>query len=262
MHYHQQSLLLVLLAAVLVVATYAQVTVVPLSRQYTRNTTLLKDNYDIFWDIVGDELHMALSVKAQGWMGFGFYTGPSESATMINSDIILSFIDDKNQVHVQDSFTPQYSQPVADEDNTNKPGGVQDLTVVGGGFDAETERSIIEVKRKLITDDPNDYQLTEENLTKETKIIFAFHRTAKPTSFALGTFQKHQVNLTGKLVLVPDAAPQESLAVQSSVPIESSQPTTVVSSSETQAQESSSASTLVVSSIFGIVFAVAMMMLI
>ena len=205
---------------------------VPLSRAYTYNATLLMDRYDLYWDIDETEgnLYLAMSCAAQGWVGLGFYTGTNVFPSMVNSDIILSYIDAENKVHVQDSFAPFYSQPIADENNADKPGGQQDLTIVGGGFDAASGRSVIEVRRKLVTNDPNDMQFTAAQLARETKIIFAYHTTAKPTSFANGAFVRHDVNLTGKMVFAPDAP----LPAESSF-IPDSSPTT----SEEQRQESS-----------------------
>jgi hypothetical protein len=237
----QQSLLLYLLSIVLlVVLTNGQVANVPLSRQYTYNTTLYEGNFDLFWDIVGSEIYIALSVKTQGWLGFGLFTGQGDTVTMTNSDIILAYIDNSNKAHIQDSFAPEHSQPVADQDNNAKPGGKQDLTLIGGGYDASSQRSVVELKRKLITNDPNDYQLTNANLAQGTNVLLAYHKTAKPTSFALGTWQQHDTRLTKKVVLGPNT-PQTSTTPEATT---------------------SSASTVVVaSSIFAIVSAVIMMML-
>lgn len=42
--------------------------------EYYNNTAVLNEDYSIFWNIVGDEIHLKLKVKTVGWVKLVFET--------------------------------------------------------------------------------------------------------------------------------------------------------------------------------------------
>jgi len=118
--------------------------------------------YLIEWTITGDEIELRLTAPTTGWVGFGI----SESGGMIGGDEFVAHVDDttgavmSNDYHstVQDFSTP----PVLDTCN--------DWVVVSGM--QTTQKTIITVKRKLDTNDTQDWPILNESMA--TRVMAAY----------------------------------------------------------------------------------------
>jgi hypothetical protein len=175
---------------------------VPLAIQYQYNLSLISDLYDIYWSVDDEYLHLALSANASGWVGFGFYTGPDIIASMTLSDTILTYVDNNGKAHIQDCWVP--FQWFAQPKNDVSLNGTNDWILIEGKYLPDKGRTVMEMKRKLTTNDTYDMQFTQEQILGTTKIIFAYQSKVKPwNGFEPGSFVEHDLYLTGYMNIIP-----------------------------------------------------------
>lgn len=234
-----------LLASIVVllclVGSSQSVVPVPLVVQYQYNQSLVSDLYDIYWSVDDEYLHLALSANASGWVGFGFYTGPDIIASMTLSDTILTYVDNNGQAHIQDCWVP--FQWFAQPKNDVSLNGTNDWILIEGKYLPDKGRTVMEMKRKLITNDEYDMQFTQEQILSTTKIIFAYQSRVKPwNGFEPGSFVEHDLYLTGYMnIIPPKTSPNNNVGQPSptlSTSASSYPPSTHPSSSSAVAKES------------------------
>lgn len=106
------------------------------------------DGAAIFWNINGDTIHLAVAVRADGWVGFGI----SEAGGMIGADMALYQVTQPSELidaHVVDSR----SMPMKDEcQNWN----LKRVTNNSDGW------IIVEMSRLLDTGDAQDHVLKND----------------------------------------------------------------------------------------------------
>lgn len=122
------------------------------------NEADLEMNYKIHWTVLNDEIRIALEVRTAGWIGFGI--GEPTSGSMPGADIVHAHITLAGEVMVYDRYALVKGYP--DEDICN------DWQLVGGQETNGT--TIVELKRKLITNDPQDRNI----VPGPNRIIWAY----------------------------------------------------------------------------------------
>jgi len=126
----------------------------------------------LHWKIENDVLHLAVAVRATGWMAFGI----SENGGMAGSDMFV--LEAAKPDEVQDMYAMAYERPIVDECNDWK---LVSSTVEG-------EFLIAQVQRKLDTGDTQDRRIIDDGIVDlpPTFVISAWGDTQ--------TMQFHQQN--------------------------------------------------------------------
>jgi hypothetical protein len=117
----------------------------------------------------GDEILLAVVVETEGWVGFGI--AEESSGSMPGADVFTAYVDNQGNVVLQDRHALAKETPIIDD--------CQDWFVEGGEeVDGVTT---IELRRKLVTEDPSDRPIirgTPEQNAKGvplfTRVVYAF----------------------------------------------------------------------------------------
>eukprot|EP01129_Flabellula_baltica_P003190 TRINITY_DN13002_c0_g1_i1.p1 TRINITY_DN13002_c0_g1~~TRINITY_DN13002_c0_g1_i1.p1 ORF type:complete len:552 (-),score=120.87 TRINITY_DN13002_c0_g1_i1:16-1671(-) len=143
---------------------------------YTHSALLSNDAdvYTVFWKVEGDEIYMAFKVKTLGWIAFGI--SEQTSGSMPGADIVEGYVDDDGVAHINDRYSVEFALPPVDD--------CQDWGLIGGEEDGEY--TIIEVVRKLDTNDTQDRPIESGNvrviIAYGTSDTFGYHTMRRATS--------------------------------------------------------------------------------
>ncbi|MGA1822720.1 MAG: DOMON domain-containing protein, partial [Thermoplasmatota archaeon] len=129
--------------------------------EYKDSATFNFDNFRVYWTIVDDELHMAISAVTTGWIAIGF--DPEDKKK--DSDVILGWVEN-DVVHIIDAYA---TGPLGPHPPDTHLGGTTDILEFNG---TEIDNiTTIEFVRKLSTGDDFDKDIpTSGNLN----IIWAY----------------------------------------------------------------------------------------
>jgi hypothetical protein len=113
--------------------------------------------------LIASEIEFSMAAKTDGWVGVGF----SDSPSMINSDVVVGWIDDEtNNVTLVDLWIGALR--IIPKLDTSFSNGSSDITLVAASNDEDTTTFVF--RRKLITSDPYDMSIINRNMF----LIWAF----------------------------------------------------------------------------------------
>uniref|UniRef100_B4MQU2 GK21375 n=2 Tax=Drosophila willistoni TaxID=7260 RepID=B4MQU2_DROWI len=119
--------------------------------------------YILQWWIIGDEIHFAVTVNTQGFIGLGF----SKHGNMASADMVLLWVDDRtgerNALDCHGSTHQPHGAPLQDD--------TQNYHVVGG-YQNNTHTHM-EFKRQIETCDPYDLPFTRDTI----KVLWSYGDT-------------------------------------------------------------------------------------
>lgn len=160
-----------------------------LNERYRFNTQLNGDAYVLFWnfDLQQENISFAVRVRTTGWVGFGI----SRKGLMPQSDVVIGWVGNNQQVYLQDRFAVEYATPPID--------GEQNWFLIRA--EEADGYTTLEFWRKFSTCDDRDNSLSA---TAETAWIVWSYHTNDPVN-ATGVFPRHtargsrNLNLLGRL---------------------------------------------------------------
>eukprot|EP01128_Nolandella_sp_AFSM9_P007026 TRINITY_DN374_c0_g2_i1.p1 TRINITY_DN374_c0_g2~~TRINITY_DN374_c0_g2_i1.p1 ORF type:complete len:1008 (-),score=217.47 TRINITY_DN374_c0_g2_i1:156-2915(-) len=118
----------------------------------------------IEWKIVQEEeIEFTLKFKGKGWVSVGLNSAPS----MIGADMMIGWVEESGPV-LLDSFSEGHREPTLDTDLD----GANDLLLIRG--ETSNGEVLFTFRRKLITDDMNDFDIEPE---ADTYLLWAYGHT-------------------------------------------------------------------------------------
>ena len=129
----------------------------PSDYENSKDLSPTEDEFKIYWNIVEDEILLAMRVNTLGWIALGI--AEPTSGSMPGADIVHGFVNDTG-AFVFDRYATEFAEPHLDD--------CQDWVLVSGEEDGEF--TVIEVTRALVNDDPQDRSFQEGNM----RIVWAY----------------------------------------------------------------------------------------
>jgi hypothetical protein len=128
--------------------------------RYKSKMTLMDGKYDVFWNVDGSVLELALRVRTAGWIGFGL--GEQTTGGMGGSDIMTVSVWPNGTSEITDRYAMGNFRPEADTCQDWRLGSASEVDGV----------TTVEVSRALVTADPQDQPLVSNG--RRAKVILAY----------------------------------------------------------------------------------------
>jgi len=128
--------------------------------KYKSKMTLMDGKYDVFWNVEGSVLELALRVRTAGWIGFGL--GEQTTGGMGGSDIMTVSVWPNGTSEITDRYAMGNFRPEADTCQDWRLGSASEVDGV----------TTVEVSRALVTADPQDQPLVSNG--RRAKVILAY----------------------------------------------------------------------------------------
>ena len=143
--------------------------------RYKKKISLMAGKYDVFWNVKGSMIEIALRVQTAGWIGFGL--GESTTGGMGGSDIVTVSVWPNGTSEITDRYAVGNSLPKADT--------CQDWKLVSAS--EANGVTTAEMTRALVTSDPQDQPLVANNMRAKVVLAygaddsFGYHMTVRQT---------------------------------------------------------------------------------
>lgn len=122
----------------------------------------------VHWNVEDEHLHLAIAVRATGWLGFGI----GEAGGMLGADMVL--FETLKPDQIVDAYTTDTRFPIPDDCPS-------DWDLVSFHINEEVGLMMVEFKRRLHTDDPQDKSIFNDlsTLVPPHRIIAAWSDSAE-----------------------------------------------------------------------------------
>ncbi|RDD43175.1 DBH-like monooxygenase protein 1-like protein [Trichoplax sp. H2] len=180
-----------LLIALVLAITCSIAKAATLESSYAHFVSLDEDGkYFMYWTTndITKMIHIAISVKTTGWVGFGIspYTG-----RMPGSDTVIGWVSSNGTAYLQDRYATGYSTPALDQS--------QDYNLVSG--EETNGMTILKFTRKYNTTDSKDLPL--EGGT--TRLIWSYHSSDPVSPTIITKHQKQGTRSVNLFHTIPEA---------------------------------------------------------
>jgi len=128
--------------------------------KYKKKISLMAGKYDVFWNVKGSMIEIALRVQTAGWIGFGL--GERTTGGMGGSDIATVSVWPNGTSEITDRYAVGNAFPKADT--------CQDWKLVSAS--EANGVTTAEMTRALVTSDPQDQPLVANNM--RAKVVLAY----------------------------------------------------------------------------------------
>ncbi len=131
-------------------------------KEYPQSKTFDKGNFELHWQVLGENVFIAMKAKTNGWVSLGI----APTVMMKDADMIIAWVEKNGETKLFDAFSTGEMGPHPPDE---KLGGTNDISTFAGT--ELGEYTTIEFQRKLDTGDSYDRPFPRSG---NLKIIVAF----------------------------------------------------------------------------------------
>jgi rhodanese-related sulfurtransferase len=131
-------------------------------KEYPQSKTFDKGNFELHWQVLGENVFIAMKAKTNGWVSLGI----SPTEMMKDADMIITWVEKNGETKLFDAFSTGEMGPHPPDE---KLGGTNDISTFAGTEFGEY--TTIEFQRKLDTGDKYDRSFPRSG---NLKIIVAY----------------------------------------------------------------------------------------